>query len=74
MQAVDPLLSPRDRKEVRRAAPSGLGMYYGAVCSISTRGRVWTADLDMSSRMPPLNVVTALIGIATSFRPHRCPS
>ena len=43
-------------------------------CWTSTGGRSCTCCLVMFSRIPSPTPVTALIGIATSLRPHRCPS
>jgi len=57
-----------------RAISTSCGRAYQAGCSMSTGGRSRTSSLARLSRIPSSASVTALIGMATSLRPHRCPS
>jgi len=57
-----------------RAISTSCGRAYQAGCSMSTGGRSRTSFLARLSRIPSSAPVTALIGMATSLRPHKCPS
>jgi len=65
-----PPLSPTARP--LRLGSAGLVYPFGR--ATVTGGKSATSCLVMLSRMPLSTRVTALIGIATSLRPHMCPS
>jgi hypothetical protein len=64
-----------DQGDTAMACSSGAPRCYSVgYWSRLTGGRACTSSFVMLSWMPSSTPVTALIGMATSLRPHRCPS